>query len=240
MTAIAANLQAVRTRIATAERESGHKHERALADVGSGESSVVTLLAVSKTQTAAAIREAHAAGQRAFAENYVQEGAEKVIALRDIPLEWHFIGPIQSNKTRVVAAHFDWVHSIDREKTVQRLSEQRDARLLPLQICLQVNVSGEESKSGALPEDVPALALAVSKLPRIQLRGLMCIPEPTKDASLQRARFAQLRVLLERINNDLGLHMDTLSMGMSDDLESAIAEGATMVRVGTAIFGARG
>jgi len=240
MTAIAANLQAVRTRIVTAERESGRGHVHRSANiVASIGPSAVTLLAVSKTQTAAAVREAYAAGQRAFAENYVQEGADKVVALSDIPLEWHFIGPIQSNKTRVVAAHFDWVHSVDREKTAQRLAEQREAHQAPLQICLQVNVSGEESKSGVSPAELPALALAVSGLPRLQLRGLMCIPEATDDVGLQRARFAQLRQLRDTLNESLGLHMDTLSMGMSDDLESAIAEGATMVRVGTAIFGAR-
>jgi len=231
MTAIAANLQAVRTRIATAERES--------ARVSAGRPSSVTLLAVSKTKPANAVREAYASGQRAFAENYVQEGVDKVLALRDIPVEWHFIGPIQSNKTRAVAAHFDWVHSVEREKIAERLSEQREKHLPPLQICLQVNVSGEASKSGVAPADVTALARAVARLPRLQLRGLMCIPEPTHDATLQRSRFAQMRRLLETLNAELGLSMDTLSMGMSDDLEVAIAEGATIVRIGTAIFGVR-
>ena len=227
MTAIAANLQAVRTRIATAERESGRTP------------SSVRLLAVSKTKPAGAVREAHAAGQRAFAENYVQEGVDKVQALRDLRVEWHFIGPIQSNKTRAVAAHFDWVHTVEREKIAQRLSEQRGRDLAPLQICLQVNVSGETSKSGVAPAELPALVKAVAQLPQLHLRGLMCIPEPTDDIVLQRARFAQLRGLLETLNAKLGLGMDTLSMGMSDDLETAIAEGATMVRIGTAIFGAR-
>jgi PLP dependent protein len=227
MTAIAASLQAVRARIATAERESGRAP------------SSVALLAVSKTKPAVVVREAHAAGQSAFAENYVQEGVDKVQALRDLAVEWHFIGPIQSNKTRAVAAHFDWVHTVEREKIAQRLSEQRGQDLAPLQICLQVNVSGEASKSGVAPNDLPALAKGVARLPRLQLRGLMCIPEPTDDVVLQRSRFAQLRGLLETLNAELGLGMDTLSMGMSDDLEAAIAEGATMVRIGTAIFGAR-
>ncbi|HSD39992.1 MAG TPA: YggS family pyridoxal phosphate-dependent enzyme [Rhodocyclaceae bacterium] len=227
MTAIAANLQAVRARIATAERESGRAP------------SSVTLLAVSKTKSAAAVREANAAGQRAFAENYVQEGVDKVQALSDLSVEWHFIGPIQSNKTRVVAAHFDWVHTVEREKIAQRLSEQRGQDLAPLQVCLQVNVSGEASKSGVAPADLLGLAKRVAQLPHLHLRGLMCIPEPTDDVVLQRSRFAQLRGLLETVNAELGLGLDTLSMGMSDDLEAAIAEGATLVRVGTAIFGAR-
>jgi PLP dependent protein len=227
MTAIAANLQAVRTRIATAERESGRTP------------SSVRLLAVSKTKPADAVREAHAAGQRAFAENYVQEGVDKVQALRELAVEWHFIGPIQSNKTRAVAEHFDWVHTVEREKIAQRLSEQRGAHLPPLQICLQVNVSSETSKSGVAPAQLSALAKSVVQLPHLHLRGLMCIPEPTDDVILQRSRFAQLRGLLETLNAELGLGMDTLSMGMSDDLEAAIAEGATMVRIGTAIFGAR-
>lgn len=229
MTAIAANLQAVRTRIAAAQR----------ADTQMSGARPVTLLAVSKTKPAAAIRVAYAAGQIAFAENYVQEGVEKVQALRDIAAQWHFIGPVQSNKTRAVAAHFDWVHSIEREKTAQRLSEQRAADQAPLQVCLQVNVSGEASKSGVSPAELPMLARAVARLPRLQLRGLMCIPEATDDLAVQRARFAQLRHLLETVNSEEGLHMDTLSMGMSDDLETAIAEGATMVRIGTAIFGGR-
>jgi pyridoxal phosphate enzyme (YggS family) len=231
MTAIAANLKAVRTRIAAAEREAGRASSAAMP--------AVSLLAVSKTKPESAVREAYAVGQRVFAENYVQEGVDKVLALRDLPIEWHFIGPIQSNKTRAVAAHFDWVHTIEREKIAQRLAEQRDEGLAPLQVCLQVNVSGEASKSGVAPEELSALARAVSGLPRLQLRGLMCIPEPTQDTALQRARFGTMRRLLQELNADLGLNMDTLSMGMSDDLEAAIAEGATMVRIGTAIFGNR-
>lgn len=198
----------------------------------------VRLLAVSKTWPADSVREAAAAGQRAFGENYVQEGAEKVDALAGLGLEWHFIGPLQSNKTRLVANHFAWVHSIDRLKIAERLSAQRDAHLPPLEVCIQVNVSGEASKSGVAPAELPALAREVACLPRLRLRGLMAIPEPTSDVALQRARFATLRELRDRLNAD-GLALDTLSMGMSDDLEAAIAEGATMVRVGTAIFGSR-
>ncbi|MDB5799649.1 MAG: hypothetical protein JWL63_588 [Rhodocyclales bacterium] len=231
MTAIAANLQAVRTRIAAAERESGSRSSHGAPPV--------TLLAVSKTWPEAAIREASAAGQRAFAESYVQEGIDKQSSLQDVPLEWHFVGPVQSNKTRLVAAHFDWVHSIEREKIAQRLSEQREPSLPPLQVCLQINVSGEASKSGVSPAAAANLARSVSALPRLKLRGLMCIPEATDDPLLQRHRFAQLRQLLEALNAELGLNMDTLSMGMSDDLEAAIAEGATIVRIGTAIFGSR-
>jgi len=198
----------------------------------------VRLLAVSKTWPADSVREAAAAGQRAFGENYVQEGAEKVDALAALGLEWHFIGPLQSNKTRLVANRFAWVHSIDRLKIAERLSAQRDAHLPPLELCIQVNVSGEESKSGVAPAELPALAHAVAGLPRLRLRGLMAIPEPTSDVALQRARFAALRELRDRLNAG-GLTLDTLSMGMSDDLEAAIAEGSTMVRVGTAIFGSR-
>lgn len=198
----------------------------------------VRLLAVSKTWPADSVREAAAAGQRAFGENYVQEGAEKVDALAALGLEWHFIGPLQSNKTRLVANRFAWVHSIDRLKIAERLSAQRDAHLPPLELCIQVNVSGEASKSGVAPAKLPALAHAVAGLPRLRLRGLMAIPEPTSDVALQRARFAALRELCDRLNAG-GLALDTLSMGMSDDLEAAIAEGSTMVRVGTAIFGSR-
>jgi pyridoxal phosphate enzyme (YggS family) len=238
MTAIAANLQAVRTRIAAAERVGGPK-SGGVTGATPDETSSVRLLAVSKTKPAEAIRAAYAAGQRAFAENYVQEGVDKAQALRELSIEWHFIGPVQSNKTRAIAAHFDWVHSIERERIAQRLSEQRDEQRTPLQVCLQVNVSGEASKSGVSPAEVAALARSVASLPRLQLRGLMCIPEPTHDVALQHRRFAQMRALLETLNADLGLNMDTLSMGMSDDLEAAIAEGATMVRIGTAIFGER-
>lgn len=198
----------------------------------------VRLLAVSKTWPADSVREAAAAGQRAFGENYVQEGAEKVDALAGLGLEWHFIGPLQSNKTRLVANRFVWVHSIDRLKIAERLSAQRDAHLPPLEVCIQVNVSGEASKSGVAPGELPELAHAVAGLPRLRLRGLMAIPEPTSNVALQRARFATLRQLRDQLNAD-GLALDTLSMGMSDDLEAAIAEGSTMVRVGTAIFGSR-
>ena len=198
----------------------------------------VRLLAVSKTWPADSVREAAAAGQRAFGENYVQEGAEKVDALAALGLEWHFIGPLQSNKTRLVANRFAWVHSIDRLKIAERLSAQRDVPLPPLDVCIQVNVSGEASKSGVAPAELPALAHAVAGLPRLRLRGLMAIPEPTSDVAVQRARFAALRELRDRLNAG-GLALDTLSMGMSDDLEAAIAEGSTMVRVGTAIFGSR-
>lgn len=209
------------------------------AAVAAGRSAdAVSLLAVSKTWPAEAVRSAAAAGQRAFGENYVQEGVAKVEALADLGLEWHFIGPLQSNKTRLVANHFAWVHSIDRLRIAERLSEQRDVHLPPLQVCVQVNVSGEDSKSGVSPEELPALARAVAALPRLHLRGLMAIPEPTSDTALQRRRFAQVRQLRDQLTGE-GLALDTLSMGMSDDLEAAIAEGSTMVRVGTAIFGAR-
>lgn len=198
----------------------------------------VSLLAVSKTWPEEAVRSAAAVGQRAFGENYVQEGVAKVEALAGLGLEWHFIGPLQSNKTRLVANHFAWVHSIDRLRIAQRLSEQRDVHLPPLQVCVQVNVSGEDSKSGVSPDELPALARAVAALPRLRLRGLMAIPEPTTDTALQRRRFAQVRQLRDQLAGE-GLALDTLSMGMSDDLEAAIAEGSTMVRVGTAIFGTR-
>ena len=195
----------------------------------------IHLLAVSKTKPAAALREAHAAGVRDFGENYLQEARAKQLELADLPLCWHFIGPIQSNKTRDIAEHFAWVHSVDRLKIAQRLSEQRPADLPPLNICIQVNVSGEASKSGCTPADLPALAAAISALPRLKLRGLMAIPEPTEDRAEQDAAFAQVRTLQERLN----MGLDTLSMGMSHDLESAIAQGATWVRIGTALFGAR-
>lgn len=208
------------------------------AEAAGRDAAEVRLLAVSKTWPADSVREAAAAGQRAFGENYVQEGAEKVDALAGLGLEWHFIGPLQSNKTRLVANRFVWVHSIDRLKIAERLSAQRDAHLPPLELCIQVNVSGEASKSGVAPGELPELAHAVAGLPRLRLRGLMAIPEPTSDVALQRARFATLRQLRDQLNAD-GLALDTLSMGMSDDLEAAIAEGSTMVRVGTAIFGSR-
>lgn len=197
----------------------------------------VQLLTVSKTFPAAAVREAHAAGARAFGENYVQEGLAKIGELIDLrpQLKWHLIGPLQSNKTRPVAEQFDWVHTVDRLKVAQRLSEQRPADLPPLNICLQINISGEASKSGLLPAEVPALAAQVAALPRLRLRGLMAIPEPGPGALAQHqamgALFAQLQAS--------GLPLDTLSLGMSADLEAAIAAGSTMVRVGSAIFGAR-
>ena len=195
----------------------------------------IHLLAVSKTKPAAALREAYAAGLRDFGENYLQEARAKQVELADLPLCWHFIGPIQSNKTREIAEHFAWVHSVDRLKIAQRLSEQRPAELPPLNICIQVNVSGEASKSGCTPHDLPALAAAISALPRLKLRGLMAIPEPTEDRATQDAAFATVRQLQESLN----MGLDTLSMGMSYDLESAIAQGATWVRIGTALFGAR-
>lgn len=200
---------------------------------------MVRLLAVSKTWPADSVREAAAAGQHAFGENYVQEGVAKVDELAGLGLEWHFIGPLQSNKTRPVAEHFAWAHSVDRLKIAQRLSEQRPEGLAPLQVCLQVNVSGEASKSGCTPAEALALAQAVAALPRLALRGLMTIPEPNSDPVRQRLPFARLRQLQEQLNHELNLRLDTLSMGMSDDLEAAIMEGATLVRVGTAIFGAR-
>ena len=200
----------------------------------------VTLLAVSKTFGAEAVREAWAAGQRGFGENYVQEALAKIAALAPLrpAIEWHLIGPLQSNKTREVAAAFDWVHSIDRLKVAERLSAQRPPGLSPLQVCLQVNVSGEASKSGVVPAELPALARAVAALPGLRLRGLMSIPEPAADVAAQRAPHRQLCELFQALRRD-GLALDTLSMGMSADLEAAIAEGSTMVRVGTAIFGAR-
>ena len=201
----------------------------------------VTLLAVSKTFPAEDIARVAALGQTDFGENYVQEAVDKIATLRpDWPaLQWHFIGPLQSNKTRDVAEHFDWVHSIDRLKLAQRLSDQRPAERAPLQVCIQVNVDGETTKSGVRPEDASALAAAVAGLPRLRLRGLMCIPEPKADAAAQREPFARLRELRDAIAAEHGLTLDTLSMGMSADLEAAILEGATIVRVGSAIFGAR-
>lgn len=226
MATIPANLQAVKDRIRAAAESSGRSAD------------TVRLLAVSKTWPADCVREAAIAGQRAFAENYLQEALPKIAALGDLGLEWHFIGPVQSNKTREIAAHFDWLHSLDRLKIAERLSAQRPADLPPLQVCLQVNVSGEESKGGCAPEEAPELARAVSSLPGLRLRGLMAIPEPTEDVALLRRRFARLRELRDGLNAG-GLVLDTLSMGMSHDLEAAIMEGATIVRVGTAIFGQR-
>ncbi len=203
----------------------------------------VSLLCVSKTQPPEAVRAAAAAGERRFGENYVQEGLDKIAALADLRsrLEWHLIGPLQSNKTRPVAEAFDWVHSVDRLKIAQRLSEQRPAHLPPLQLCLQVNISGEASKSGLAPAEAPAVAAAVAALPGLRLRGLMAIPAPATGEAAQRAPLRALRELMEALNRDQpGLALDTLSMGMSADLTAAVAEGATLVRIGTAIFGARG
>lgn len=197
----------------------------------------VCLLAVSKTQSADAIREAAAQGLRHFGENYLQEALGKQAQLADLPLTWHFIGPIQSNKTRAIAEHFAWVHSVDRLKIAQRLSEQRPLSLPPLNLCIQVNVSGEASKSGCAPEEVPHLVNEVAQLPHVKLRGLMAIPAPTEDPLQQRAAFARVRALFEALAPSEC--WDTLSMGMSQDLEAAVAEGATWVRVGTALFGAR-
>ena len=208
---------------------------RAAAQAVQRDESSVHLLAVSKTKPAQAVREAYAAGMHDFGENYLQEALGKQAELTDLPLSWHFIGPIQSNKTRAIAENFAWVHSVDRLKIAQRLSEQRPADLPPLNICVQVNVSGEASKSGCTPADLPALATAISALPRLKLRGLMAIPEPTEDRAEQDAAFATVRDLQASLN----LPLDTLSMGMSHDLESAIAQGATWVRIGTALFGAR-
>jgi PLP dependent protein len=222
------HLAAVQQRIAQAAQAAGR------------DARSVELLAVSKTFPADDVRAVHAAGQRAFGENYVQEALNKIEELADLraSLEWHFIGPLQSNKTRPVAEHFDWVHSVDRLKIAQRLSEQRPDHLPPLNVCLQVNISGEASKSGlSIPEAVE-VAQAVAALPKLNLRGLMSIPEPAGDLDAQRAPHRQLRELFERLRND-GLELDTLSMGMSSDLEAAVLEGATIVRVGTAIFGAR-
>ncbi len=223
MSTIAENIAKVGERIRAAAQASG----RDLDSVG--------LLAVSKTKPAAAVREAYAAGLRDFGENYLQEALEKQAELSELALIWHFIGPIQSNKTKPIAEHFAWVHSVDRLKIAQRLAEQRPSHLPPLNICLQVNVSAEDSKSGCAPAELVALALAVSQLPNLRLRGLMAIPEPTDDVAAQRAAFARLREL----RDGLPLPLDTLSMGMSHDLDAAIAEGATWVRIGTALFGAR-
>jgi pyridoxal phosphate enzyme (YggS family) len=226
MDTIEKRLQAVKSRIAAA-----------CAGVGRDPRDIV-LVAVGKTFPADSLRAAHAAGQRDFGENQVQEALAKIERLQDLALVWHFIGPVQSNKTRAVAERFDWVHSIDRLKIAERLSAQRPAALPPLQACVQVNVSGEASKSGVPPLEAPALARAVAGLPRLRLRGLMAIPEPTTDAALARRRFETVRDLAAQLVRD-GLPLDTLSMGMSDDLEAAIAAGATMVRVGSAIFGPR-
>ncbi len=198
----------------------------------------VTLLAVSKTRTADELRVLAEEGIHRYGENYLQEALEKMAELSDLTLEWHFIGPIQSNKTRSIAEHFNWVHSVDRLKIAERLSEQRPAGMPPLDICLQVNISEETSKSGVHPHELPELARAVARLPRLQLRGLMAIPAPASSFEAQRRQFRNLRLALESLNTE-GMSLDTLSMGMSDDLEAAIAEGATIVRIGSALFGPR-
>ena len=226
MTTIASNLQAVRDAMKTAALKAGRRGDE------------IGLLAVSKTFPPDALREAYRAGQTRFAESYVQEALDKIAALHDLAIEWHYIGPIQSNKTRAIAESFSWVHSVDRLKIAERLSEQRPAHLPPLQVCLQVNISGEVSKSGVACDEANGLAHAVAKLPRLKLRGLMAVPAPSDDVVTQRQPFTQLRSLLDQLNQQ-GLRLDTLSMGMSHDFATAIAEGATMVRIGTAIFGKR-
>jgi pyridoxal phosphate enzyme (YggS family) len=228
MTSVEAKLQQVRTRIAAACQHAQRPVQS------------VTLLAVTKTFGPQSVREAYAAGQRVFAENHVQEALEKMESLTDLrpQLQWHLIGPLQSNKTRAVATHFDWVHTIDRLKLAERLSAQRPADLAPLQLCLQVNISGEASKSGIAAQEALPLARAVAALPRLRLRGLMAIPLATPNLESQRVPHRALARLLAELNAE-GLSLDTLSMGMSADLEAAIAEGATLVRVGSAIFGAR-
>ena len=226
MDTITTNLQAVKARIDAVARRCG----RAAGGIG--------LLAVSKTFGVDAIRSAHTAGQRAFGENYVQEALYKITALQDLQIIWHFIGPIQSNKTRQIAEHFDWVHGIDRLKIAERLAAARPATMAPLQVCIQVNIGDESTKSGVEPAATLALARSIAQLPRLQLRGLMSIPPTSNDVVVQRSQFAQLR----RLSDEIGAHgipLDTLSMGMSADMEAAIAEGATMVRIGTAIFGTR-
>jgi PLP dependent protein len=226
MSTIETRLQAVHDRIARAADAAGRHPDH------------IRLIAVSKTFSAQAVRDAAAWGQRGFGENYAQEGIDKMLELRDPGLEWHFIGPIQSNKTRLLAAHFHWVQSVDRLKVAERLAQQRPPELAPLQVCIQVNVSGEATKSGVEPSALVALGNEVAVLPGLRLRGLMTIPAPTPDLASQRRQFRRLRELRDELA-DRGLPLDTLSMGMSDDLEAAIAEGATMVRVGRAIFGER-
>jgi pyridoxal phosphate enzyme (YggS family) len=225
-TSVSANLAQVRKRIELACLAAGRP------------ASAVHLVAVSKTMPAQAVRDAYAAGQVAFGENYIQEGVDKIASLADLPLEWHCIGPIQSNKTKLVAENFAWVHSIDRLKIAERLSAQRPANLPALQICLQVNVDGGLNKSGVAPADLLALAQAVAQLPHLQLRGIMTIPEPAENEAAARAVHRQAKDLFDGLKA-AGLSVDTLSMGMTGDLEAAIAEGSTCVRVGTAIFGQR-
>ena len=231
------NLGLMSTQVSDKLQQVRQRIGRAAAAVGRP-ADAVTLLAVSKTMPAQAVREAYAACQLAFGENYIQEGVDKIEALADLPLEWHCIGPIQSNKTQLVAKHFDWVHSIDRLKIAERLSAQRPTNLPALQVCLQVNVDGGLNKSGVAPQDLLALAEAVAKLPHLQLRGLMTIPEPAENEAAAHAVHRQAKELFDSLNA-AGLKLDTLSMGMTADLEAAIAEGSTCVRVGTAIFGSR-
>ena len=226
MGAISTALQSCHTRIREACKQAGR------------DDSCSTLLAVSKTFPDIAIREAWAAGQRRFGESYLQEALGKIQSLDDLPIEWHFIGPIQSNKTRAIATNFSWAHGIESEKIALRLSAQRPLELPPLQVCLQVNVSGEASKHGLSPDEALPLAHRVAKLPNLVLRGFMAIPEATADIGLLHQRFRTVAELLSRARTE-GLRLDTLSMGMSSDMDIAIAEGATIVRVGTAIFGAR-
>ena len=225
-TSVSANLAQVRKRIELACLAAGRSQD------------AVKLLAVSKTMPAQAVRDAHAAGQFAFGENYIQEGVDKIAALADLPLEWHCIGPVQSNKTKLVAENCAWVHSIDRLKIAERLSAQRPPNLPPLQVCLQVNVDGGPNKSGVPPLELLALAQAVAKLPQLQLRGIMTIPEPAESEAAARQVHHQAKALFDSLNA-AGLIVDTLSMGMTSDLEAAVAEGSTCVRVGTAIFGER-
>ncbi|MGH8763649.1 MAG: YggS family pyridoxal phosphate-dependent enzyme [Nitrosospira sp.] len=225
-TTIASGLQKVRTRIKEIANKTGRQPE------------TITLLAASKTNPPECLREAFSAGQAIFGENYLQEALIKIAALTDLPIEWHFIGPIQSNKTKRIAENFAWVHSIDRKKIADRLSKDRPESLPPLQVCLQVNVSGEDSKSGASPEEVADLAAHVVALPRLKLRGVMAIPELTKATALQRSQFRMLKEAYDQLKG-AGYDLDTVSMGMSEDMDIAIEEGATMVRVGTAIFGPR-
>jgi pyridoxal phosphate enzyme (YggS family) len=226
MTTIATRLQTVKTHIAEAARNAGRRPEDIL------------LLAASKTNPPEKVREAWEAGQTVFGENYLQEGLIKIRALADLPIEWHFIGPIQSNKTKPIAENFAWAHSVDREKIAVRLSNARPESLPPLQVCVQVNVSGEVTKSGIAPEQAAELAAFVNQLPRLKLRGLMAVPELTSATALQREQFQIMRQIFEQLKKD-GFDIDTLSMGMSEDMDIAIAEGATIVRIGTAIFGPR-
>jgi hypothetical protein len=226
MSSIAQSLEEIRNRVTVLERRYGRTP------------GAVRVLAVSKTKPPEAVRAAAEIGQREFGENHVQDALTKLDALADMDLVWHFIGPIQSNKTRVIAARFHWVHSIDRAKIARRLNEQRPDGLPPLEVCIQVNLSGETSKSGVEPQQVEELAEVLSELPRLRLRGLMTLPRPCDELEDQRRPFAALRGILETLNAG-GLALDTLSMGMTNDMEAAIAEGATIIRIGTAIFGAR-